>query len=232
MLILALETSDCGGSVALLEDDQVLAFRALEPAKRSAKWLAPAINQVLQEAERKAGDVQLIAVTTGPGSFTGLRVGVTTAKMMAYAVGCRVIGVNTLEAIAMRVPLADGKRVWAVIDAQRQQLFAACYSREAGGKSTAVHETSIATSRDWLAKLTAGDTIIGPGLAKVTDEIPPGVEIAAAELSAARAIEVGLLGFAAFKEGRRDDPFLLVPEYFRPTAAEEQWARKNAPPAA
>ena len=231
MLILALETSDLAGSVALLDEDQVLQYVALDPTRRSAKWLAPAINQILENAGSTPRDLQLIAVTTGPGSFTGLRVGVTTAKTLAYAVGCPVIGINTLEAIALRAPRID-KTLWAVIDAQRQQLFAASFQSDVAGKSAIGQPTSIITGDELLATLAAGDMITGPGVAKVQDCVPPGVAVADPGIWPARAIEVGLLGFAALNAGRSDNPFSLVPQYFRPTAAEEQWARKNTPPAA
>src|SRR5690242_6997614 len=121
MLILALETSDLGGSIALFDDGELLKYAALEPPQRSARWLAPAIDGALREAGREPREIGLVAVTTGPGSFTGLRVGVTTAKTLAYAVGCPVVGVNTLEAIAKRAATLQSP-VWAVIDAQRQQF--------------------------------------------------------------------------------------------------------------
>src|SRR5205085_12703284 len=107
MLVLALETSELAGSVALLNGDQVVQHVALDPTRRSAKWLAPAIDQILENAGRTPRDLQLIAVTTGPGSFTVLCVGVTTAKTFAYAVGCPVTGVNTLIAIAMMSAVMD-----------------------------------------------------------------------------------------------------------------------------
>ena len=231
MLVLALETSDLAGSVALLEEREVLEYIPLDAGKRSARWRGPAIDQALTSAGRQPRDIQLVAVTTGPGSFTGLRVGVTTGKTLAYVVGCPVIGVNTLEAIALRAP-ATQKQVWAVIDAQRSQLFTARFDRREPSAAEVIDRTAIASYDDWLAKLSPADLLTGPGLQKLTDRLPTGVEIAQPDLWPARAIEVGLLGLAAFSQGQQDDPFSLVPQYFRPTAAEEQWARKNAPPAA
>src|SRR5436190_8290305 len=128
MRILAIETIDQSGSVAALEGDRPLAMRKLDATLRSAATLAPAIVELLAEANWHPGDVQLIAVASGPGSFTGLRVGVTTAKVFAYAVQADVIGVNALEAIANQTPL-DAKSVWTVLDALRDQVVAAKFTR-------------------------------------------------------------------------------------------------------
>ncbi len=102
--ILALETTETIGSVAAASDDKLLAELQLNPQQRSAASLAPALQDLLKMVGWRPGDVQLVAVTIGPGSFTGLRVGVTTAKTFAYAVGAEVLGVDTLQAIANGLP--------------------------------------------------------------------------------------------------------------------------------
>ncbi len=107
--ILALETSGTSGSVAALEGDRLLAEVSLAPSLRSARSLAPGIAKLLAEVGWKPRDVGIVAVTTGPGSFTGLRVGLTTAKSFAYAVGAQVLGINTLEVLAEQAP-ADAQR--------------------------------------------------------------------------------------------------------------------------
>jgi len=85
--ILALETSDTAGSAALLDGERLLAEKLLAQGQRSARALAPAVRELLTDAGWQPKDVELVAVTVGPGSFTGLRVGVTTAKAFAYAAG-------------------------------------------------------------------------------------------------------------------------------------------------
>src|SRR5205807_6782629 len=121
-------TSGFAGSVAVLDGSRVLAEAMLNPKRRSAQSLAPAIVELLALRGMKAEQIRLVATTVGPGSFTGLRVGVTTAKTFAYAVGAEVIGVNTLEAIAAQAP-PDVNRLAVALDAQRQQVFAAEFSR-------------------------------------------------------------------------------------------------------
>jgi tRNA threonylcarbamoyladenosine biosynthesis protein TsaB len=88
------------GSVALLDGPTLLAEHLLSTDRRSAQTLAPAIVEILKSQQIEPRQIKLVATTTGPGSFTGLRVGVTAAKTFAYAAGAEVIGISTLEAIA------------------------------------------------------------------------------------------------------------------------------------
>ena len=121
--ILALETTDAQGSVALCVGGEILTSRRLDAERRSAQTLAPTINETLAEFGWKPRDVDAVAVAVGPGSFTGLRVGVATAKMFAWAVGAKIIGVDALEAIASeieRLPNDEAAATVSIgIDAQR-----------------------------------------------------------------------------------------------------------------
>lgn len=169
-------------------------------------------------------------MTSGPGSFTSLRIGVSTAKALAYAVGAEIIGVHTLEAIARQVP-GEPTRVKAVVDAQRDQLFAAEFRRAPSGASGGEFQTPWATevidNRCWLDALQAGDVVSGPGLRRLLDRVPPGVVIVEPSLWMPSAGVVGQIAFEQYSAGQRDDVFQLVPQYFRRTAAEEQWQRRQ-----
>src|SRR6201999_4451574 len=113
--------------------------------KRSAQTLLPAIGELLRTCGWRPAELELICTTTGPGSFTGLRIGVTTAKTLAYATGAKLIGVNTLAALAAAVqPTTD--RVWAILDAQRQELFAAVFATNLED----IPETSVMAQSAWL----------------------------------------------------------------------------------
>lgn len=98
--ILALETTDLRGGVALCENGEIVAFSPLPVETRSARSLAPTIRDILNRVAWRPGEIDAVAVANGPGSFTGLRVGVATAKMFAWSVGARIIAVDALEAIA------------------------------------------------------------------------------------------------------------------------------------
>jgi tRNA threonylcarbamoyladenosine biosynthesis protein TsaB len=172
MRILALETSDKTGSLAAIADDNLLAELILDPTQRSAQSLAPAMQCLLHQVGWQPSDVQLVAISTGPGSFTGLRVGVTAAKVFAYAVGAEVLGVSTLEAIAANagtVPIfasakmglspseAQGRNptppLSVVIDAQRGEVVVQSYVRRPDGWFEAAGPEELVDADAWLARL-------------------------------------------------------------------------------
>jgi tRNA threonylcarbamoyladenosine biosynthesis protein TsaB len=225
MHILALETSDLSGSVAALIDGHVVACRDLDSTTRSAQSLAPAISELLAEIGWRPSDVLLVAVGVGPGSFTGLRVGVTTAKMFAYAVGAEVLGVNTLEVIAWQAP-AEIREMWAVLDAQREQVFAGHFSRETGGAWQWQGETQLLDNDAWLSKITAGQAVSGQGLMKLIDRILAATLVFNRVLWTPKAVSVGALAWQHYQAGRRDDLGRIIPQYFRQSAAEEKLASR------
>ncbi|MCY2994156.1 MAG: tRNA (adenosine(37)-N6)-threonylcarbamoyltransferase complex dimerization subunit type 1 TsaB [Planctomycetota bacterium] len=226
MRILALETSSLTGSLAVLDDDRVQGQTQLDPQQRTAQSFAPAIVRQLAEVGWRSQDLQLIAVTVGPGSFTGLRIGVTVAKTLAYAVGAQVVGLNTLQVIAAQTPagIAD---VWAVLNAQRQQLFAGRYQRHESLWET-VRDAEIVDNETWLQSLAAGLAVTGWGLAKLRDQLPTGIILVDEANWAPRAATVGRLGYIAYQSGRRDDLWGLCPQYYRKCAAEEVWESKKS----
>src|SRR5690606_1576544 len=149
MRILAIKTVDKSGSVAALDGDRVLVERILSNHQRSLQSLVPAIREILGELHWQPRDTELVAVATGPGSFTGLRIGVATAKTFAYAVGCQVKGVGTMPVLAAQVPQKH-RRFSVVIDAQRDELFAADFERDAAGAVIRQSEPRIVKAADWL----------------------------------------------------------------------------------
>ncbi|HWC91080.1 MAG TPA: tRNA (adenosine(37)-N6)-threonylcarbamoyltransferase complex dimerization subunit type 1 TsaB, partial [Pirellulales bacterium] len=103
--VLALETSGLSGSVALLDAGRPLAELPLPVGQRSAQSLVPTIDALVRQLDWRLEQIGLVAVTSGPGSFTSLRIGVSTAKCLAYAWGAEIQGVSTLEVIARQAPL-------------------------------------------------------------------------------------------------------------------------------
>jgi tRNA threonylcarbamoyladenosine biosynthesis protein TsaB len=228
--ILALESSGKRGTVAALVDGCLLHEQPLSPNQRSAQSLVPAMIACLQEVGWSPSQVDLVAVTSGPGSFTGLRVGVTAAKTFAYAADCEVLGIDTLRAVAARLP-AGSSRACAVIDAQRQQLVAGWFRIDDQGHVHALRATSILDRDVWLSELTPGTIVTGTGLAaargELLERLPAGVTPADASLWEPRAATVGILAWREYQAGRRDDLWKLVPNYHRKSAAEEKWAGRG-----
>lgn len=121
-LILSLETSTTVCSVALSEQDQLLAMKTITREKSHASHLAPMIQDVLKESGVKASDLKAVAVSEGPGSYTGLRIGVSTAKGLCYALDIPLIAINSLKALAQQVE-PEGSLRCPMIDARRMEVY-------------------------------------------------------------------------------------------------------------
>lgn len=225
MKILALETSGRLGTVGLLEaHDGKITFsveRTTPAEERTARSLLPTVHDLLKEQHWRPGDINLVAVTAGPGSFTGLRIGVVAAKTFAYAVGAQVVGVHTLAALAAPL-LPAGSRVWTILDAQRQELFAANFAGDAAIEKQPEPPTEIIAIDDWLQQLRSGDVVAGPLLEKLQPRLHAGVIVAAEAEWNPSAIAVGRLGMLKVAGGGAISPLELVPDYFRKSAAEEK----------
>lgn len=209
--------------VGSAEGVEVLEELLLPAAERSARVLLPAVSELLDACGWQPSEIDLVCVTTGPGSFTGLRIGVTAAKTLAFAVGAKLVGVHTLAALAGSVPNRTG-RVWAILDAQRQELFAAKFE---GEQIPRMPETQILTVKDWLAELQPGDSVVGPPLAQLAERLPAGVNVVDAKLWQPQASVVGQLSYKLFQTGELVDPVQLVPNYYRKSAAEEKAAQSK-----
>ena len=129
VITLAVDTSEMRGSVAVRKEGRRAAERRHESGEDYSSWLLPAVAECLEEARVGMAGVELLAVCTGPGSFTGVRVGLTTVMAWAEVHGKKVVGVSRLEAMA-RCAEAQEPFVAACYDAQRGQMFAAMYRRK------------------------------------------------------------------------------------------------------
>lgn len=127
MKILALDTS-CKTAMAVITDNgKIIAGIQLNDEKTHSVKLLPAIEYILSAADLKENDLDAIAVTNGPGSYTGLRIGVTTAKTYAYTLNIPVIGINSLEALAASVDVGNDNIICPLIDARNTRVYAAAY---------------------------------------------------------------------------------------------------------
>jgi tRNA threonylcarbamoyladenosine biosynthesis protein TsaB len=180
----------------------------------------PSIRDLLQKAGWPASTINLVGVSVGPGSFTGLRIGVTTAKTFAYAVGADVLGISTIEVLA--APISAGVRLWTILDAQRGDLFASLFTRSVETDWQTTGPTHIINRDQWLQKLQAGDLVTGPILDRIADHLPVGVNTADGSLQTPSAEWVARVAWKSYQIGRRDDLFQLVPQYHRASAAEEK----------
>jgi tRNA threonylcarbamoyladenosine biosynthesis protein TsaB len=224
--ILALETTDSVGTVAAMTDGKLLLELGLNPRQRTAQSLPPGIETLLEGVGWKPADVQLVALTIGPGSFTGLRVEVTLAKTFAYSVGAEVLGVNTLETIAQSAP-ASVHAVTAVIDAQRGEVVVRSFYRGSEGFLLPAGDQQLISIDRWLQELPAGMAVTGPILDKLAPRLPAHVTVLDQQYWTPRAAMVAQLAHRQYAAGRRDDLWTLVPQYSRQSAAEEKWQARR-----
>src|SRR5207244_8181870 len=149
--IIVLETSGRVGQVALARGGALLALRRLDEARRHARDLVPALRGLLDEQRWRPRDVQAVLVSRGPGSYTGLRVGIMSAKTFAYATGCVLLAVDTFAAIALQAPSEVG-RLDVIADAQQDKIYVQAFARSAEASAWAARtELSIVKANDWLA---------------------------------------------------------------------------------
>jgi tRNA threonylcarbamoyladenosine biosynthesis protein TsaB len=219
--LLAVETATERAGAALLRGAEVVAVRHLAPQAPAAEHLLPALVELLAEAGLPIEAVGYFAVSIGPGSFTGLRVGVSTVKGLAFGTGARVAPVPTLAALAARVGPAEGP-IAAVLDARRGEVYGAVYPA-AGGEplvGPAVHRPEAFAA---CLPETCG-TVVGGGVSLVAGAVRarlgPRVELIAPPAGACDPIAVGRLGARLLAAGRGVSAAALVPFYGRRAEAE------------
>jgi tRNA threonylcarbamoyladenosine biosynthesis protein TsaB len=133
MRVLGIDTATWITSVGLVDGDRVVAERAERAASSHGEMLAPLLARLLADGACAVADLEGVAVSMGPGSFTGLRVGLATAKGLAFASGLPVVGVSTLDALARVADAEAGEFVCPILDARKGELYAALYAAEPGG---------------------------------------------------------------------------------------------------
>lgn len=231
--VLGLDTATRTASAALIAGDTILVERSLAGAKDLAVTALPLVQSVLAESGRGIGDVELIAVSAGPGSFTGLRIGLSLAKGFALATGCAVLAVPTLAALA-RVAGDRSESIRPVLDARRGEVYTAAFRRcDAGLERMA--EDIAATPRAVAAAITEPCVLLGDGGEAYRDEwrrlLPPGSEILPFAEFHPRGGEVARLGRQLYADGGGTPVDAMVPRYCRAAEAEVRRAGTAQRPA-
>ena len=151
MIVLAMDTSTRTGSVAVAEEDGLIAEYALNIAETHTSRLMPMIDEVLKDANLTITGVDAIAVGLGPGSFTGLRIGIATAKALAMALNKPIVGIPTLDALAHNLPCTSNL-ICPILDAKRGEIYAALYRRH-GYTLEKLTENLVLPMRELLSKI-------------------------------------------------------------------------------
>src|SRR5207248_373922 len=236
VIVLAIDTCDSRGSVAVLRDATVLNVLAHESEEDYSSWLLPAVGECLKACGLRMQEVDAYAAAAGPGSFTGVRVGLTSVKAWAEVYGKPVAGVSRLEAFAAESRRASNC-VAAFVDAQRGQVFGGVYRRNGFGWAKVGEEMVIAPAKfvETAVELAAGEKIlwVSPDAALLSSEAAwkerekrgESVE----QVSATLAGIIGRMGLTRLKEGKTSDALGLDANYVRRSDAEIFWKGASPP---
>ena len=233
--MLAIDTATAQVSVAFGDQGAVLGEVRLAGGRRHAEQLAPAIDYLRRELGIDLGHLAAIAVGTGPGLFTGLRVGVTTGKVMAQALRIPVVGIPSLDLVAYPLRHSD-RMIVAVLDARRREVFAARYRPVPGGVQR-VSDYAVHTPAELVADLAAepgvephGLLLAGDGVARFPEEFGAleHAEVAGSEFAAPSVDALVALATARAEREEFELPAELRPLYLRQSDAEIAWGDRAA----
>jgi tRNA threonylcarbamoyladenosine biosynthesis protein TsaB len=233
VLLLALDTCDSRGSLALLRDDEVLQAIAHEGSTDYSSWVLPTVEAALSAAGFKLRDIDVYAVACGPGSFTGVRIALTTAKAWSEAYGKGIASVSRLEAIASQAT-GGVEHVAAFADAHREQVFGALFRRQ-GSVLKPVESDMVAAPADfldWVTQCSGGAPVnwISIDPEKLTSHEAWQKRANAGETVALStsvlAPAIGRIGRRLALEGRLTDALALDADYVRRPDAEVFWKGK------
>jgi tRNA threonylcarbamoyl adenosine modification protein YeaZ len=226
MLTLAIDTTGATLSAALLEDQTTLAEVFVNTGDNHSLQLLPAIKHIYGLAGASLEMTDLFVCTLGPGSFTGVRIGVATIKGLAMATGKPVIGFSTLEALAANMGPFPGS-ICPILDAQRGQIYAAAYELDGSFIPQLRHEATLADLESFLSLFHGKRKVVflGAGAVKYADLINntlPEAIIAPVQFSYVRASVVGCLGLIKYYQGQILDVMTFIPLYLRLSEAERK----------
>jgi tRNA threonylcarbamoyladenosine biosynthesis protein TsaB len=216
MMVLGLEAATAAGSVALLDEEALRGeFWMLNPKTHSERILK-GIDHLLKGCSSDLHDLQGIAVGLGPGSFTGLRIALSTAKGLAFSLGIPMVGVSTLEAMASAVPYWP-ENICPLIDARGGYAYGAVYRQEMPDRLKPVIEQDVRELAAWLELLSATTLFLGSGAVAYREAIVSALghsaHFAPQEAMHPRAAIVARLGLQRLLEGQADEPDAMEPLY-------------------
>ncbi len=237
MKILAIEASSLVASAAIVEDDILVAEYTINHKVTHSQTLLPMIDEIIKMTDTDKKSLDAIAVSGGPGSYTGLRIGSSTAKGMGMALNIPLIHVPTIDAMAYNAYGYNGI-ICPIMDARRMQVYTGIFEF-ADGRLNTILENSAITINETLDKLKeiAKDKkviFIGDGIPAyknvITESLDGSIayEFAPASLNRQRAASVAILGAQYMAEGKTEAASEHLPEYLRLSQAERELKEKNA----
>src|SRR5262245_63282014 len=214
---LILETSGRVGKVGLARGGAVVRAVSLDDSRRHARDLAATVGELLKSESLAPAELTGVMVGRGPGSYTGLRVGLMSAKALAYATGCKLVAVDTFAAIARQAP-AEAQKLWVIADALQGQIYLQRFTRT-GDEWIPADELRITPVDEWLSIISAGTWVSGPGVKMYADRIPAHAQLVP-EADCEPRIESVFTAGSQFAPVTREELFALEPLYLRGSSAE------------
>ena len=229
MKVLGIDTSARTCSVALFQDDACLFSHLIGEGLTHSQTLLPLIQKALLETALSVSDLDLIAITSGPGSFTGLRIGISTVKGLAFSGQVPCVGVSTLEAMAMNALDIPDCVVCSLMDARRGEFYQAFFEIKNGTVTRLTEDRAV--PGDLIAKemkAYKNVLLIGDGAEKFSQDYPEFSEsLAAPEFRYQCGVGAALLGMKCYKQGIFTNANQLAPVYLRLPQAEREFQAKN-----
>jgi len=231
MKVLGIDTSTPCGSIGLIEGDQILCEYSVNRKMSHSERVLKTIDRVLEDSGISIGDVDGFAISRGPGSFTGLRIGVSVVKGLALATGRRVAGVSTLDALAQNARYFP-HLICPLLDARKGEVYTALYrSTEKKGLTKFAPEMAI-KPRDLLGRIEGEVLFLGDGVYTYGDlirrELGDMAHIAPFPFNFVRGAVVAQLGRRSLEKGEYLDLEGFTPQYLRKSDAELMWKGKTA----
>ena len=229
MKILAIDSCSNVATAALVEDDCLIAQFSLNNKTTHSTKLLPQIEYMMKNAETEFADIDLFAVTVGPGSFTGERIGVATTKALAHATGKPMVGVSALMAMAYNIKYTD-YLICPIMDARREQVYTATFKWE-GDKLVTVKEDRAMALDELLNELDEDVIFFGDGVPvfkeKIAEKLDNKAHFAPANLMHINGGGVAEAAKSEYKKGNACDYASLVPTYLRLSQAEREYNDRN-----
>lgn len=232
MRILALDSSGLVATVAIVEEEQTIAEYTVNYKKTHSQTLLPMLDEIVKMTEMNLNTIDAIAISGGPGSFTGLRIGSATAKGLGLALNKPLIHVPTLESLAYNLCGVDSL-ICPIMDARRNQVYTGIYRLDGEEFQVVKDQTAmdIVELAEQLNELGEKVTFLGDGVpvyrSVLEERLSVPYAFAPANMNRQRAASVGVLGLRYLREGRIETAKEHQPEYLRVSQAERERAEKE-----
>lgn len=230
MRILGIDTSTMAASVAVIEDNQLVCEYTINTKKTHSQKLMPMIENMLKESDLNINDIDLIGICVGPGSFTGLRIGMATAKAIAHVNNIPIVGVTSLEMLAANMNLCD-KKICSILDAQRNQVYTAKFEY-IGNRLVQINDTDILEIDKLINEISSSEDdyiLIGEAVYKYEEKLKDieNISIPSPSHNVTKASSLCSIALEKYNQGENiESCYTINPMYIRKSQAEVQYDEK------